>query len=402
MSEIEFSTITHSEQAFQDLQQVLEVFERQQRCRVKVLRFGRTEAWPNILDTALHAKGPDISQIGVTWLSSLVAMNALRPFTSDEVAAAGAPAAFYPACWESAHVMEAPETWAIPWESNTAVIFYRRDLLGDTGIDDGSAFCSPRAMEETLHRLRDTPVESAWMPPLGEPAWDLLHSASSWLFGAGGTFLTVDGKRTAFTSGPALTGLSAFFNLFRFINPASYLMAVENYITQFARGRVAAVVGPADYGLAILHRHMPADLRQQVGIALPPGVPTSTGSSLVIWRHTRQTQDREGLAVRLARFLSERQTQADLFHSGGGLPARRDVLPDLSLEMHNLKPSLEKALTEGRTYPAIKLWHRVETQLALALSEAAAAVLENPNSGLEVLLRQKLEPIAKRLDMTLG
>jgi hypothetical protein len=38
---------------------------------------------------SIYGDSPEISQIGAIWTSTLVAMNALRPFTSQEIAALG-------------------------------------------------------------------------------------------------------------------------------------------------------------------------------------------------------------------------------------------------------------------------------------------------------------------------
>jgi multiple sugar transport system substrate-binding protein len=402
MEEIEFSVIAHSDKYFNDLQRVVEIFEGKNHCRVRLLRLSWSDAWVNILDTALHAKGPDLSQIGTTWLSSLVAMNALRPFSAREIGEVGGETAFFPACWHSVQVFGSSEIWAMPWEANAFILLYRRDVLRQAEIRENSAFHSHSLMEKTLHSLENTGIESPWMPPLGKPAWDLLHSAASWVYGAGGSFLSADGRHAAFTSPEALRGLLEFFSLFRYINPANTLYALENYMDQFVRGRIGVVSCAATYALSMLQAAIKPELRHEVAAALPPGRPAVGGSSLVIWLHTRHTPERERLAVRLAQFLAGQPAQHDFFGSGGSLPVRRDVLETMDLYPNSLLPIMRLALQSGQVYPSIRLWNRVETQLAQALSEIAETILAHPNTDIETLLHQSLGQIAQRLDMTLG
>jgi multiple sugar transport system substrate-binding protein len=401
MSEIEFSFIANTEKFATDLIPVIERFERQNHCRVKLLRMKWEEAWPRILDAALHAKGPDISVIGTTWLSSLVAMNAIRPFSPREIQAVGGEDVFYPACWSSRGVAEDPQIWSMPWEANAYVLFYRRDVLEKAGVDEWDAFVTPQAISETLVRIQASGWASPWLVPLGVPAWDLLHSAASWIWGAGGAFLSSDTHQTRFAGSEALAGLKDFFALFRFIGQAERKMKSVDCMQRFVSGETAVVISAATYGLAMIMERMLPDLRAQVSTAPAPGIPVVGGSNLVIWRYTSHIPEREKLALRLAQYLSSHDGQSDYFQCGASLPVRPDVLENLILEPSSLIDTLKAVFEQGRTYPSVPMWSRVEGLLSQALMDIAHALLDDPNQEIEPLFVRHLAPVARRLDMTL-
>jgi hypothetical protein len=49
---------------------------------------------------AIHQTGPDISEVGSTWLSNLVSMAAIRPFSGSDVLKVGGQTAFVKGNWE--------------------------------------------------------------------------------------------------------------------------------------------------------------------------------------------------------------------------------------------------------------------------------------------------------------
>jgi len=94
MTDIEFSIIPDSDQDGEVIRRLVEDFRAKSQINVHVHGMTWGEAWPVLLTTASQGKGPDVSHIGSTWVSSLVIMNALRPFSAMEVAATGGAQAF--------------------------------------------------------------------------------------------------------------------------------------------------------------------------------------------------------------------------------------------------------------------------------------------------------------------
>jgi multiple sugar transport system substrate-binding protein len=153
------------------------------------------DAWGKLARIALYRSGPDVSEVGTTWLDALVSAGAVRPFTAHEVELLGGADAFLPVIWQT--VSPPPwqrQVWAIPWRADTRVIFYWRDMLEQAGVDEEGAFQTTERVEETMQCLQDSGIPVPW------GIWGLelfmgLHNAASWIWARGGDFVSADGRQ---------------------------------------------------------------------------------------------------------------------------------------------------------------------------------------------------------------
>src|SRR6185295_3255397 len=136
------------------IQPLLERFEAEQHVRVRLRLLAWDTAWSDLVKVALYSDGPDVSEIGSTWLGDLVAMNALRPFPEDEIAALGGANAFLTSAWQGTRLFGDAYTWAVPWVSGARLLYYRRSLLEQAGLDDCDAFVTAEQVERTLASLQ--------------------------------------------------------------------------------------------------------------------------------------------------------------------------------------------------------------------------------------------------------
>ncbi|HUS15315.1 MAG TPA: extracellular solute-binding protein, partial [Chloroflexia bacterium] len=214
--ELEFSVISPITSV---LQALLGQFEARYGTRVRLRELSWDSAWNDLFKSALHNDTADLSEVGSSWLGDLVAMRALQSFSASELAALQADTTFVPAAWRGTRLLGQTETWAIPWMMGARLLFYRRSLLTTAGVDEATAFTNAEALDRTLGRLQAAGVAIPWTVPLGSTHTTLLNVAS-WVWGAGGDFLSADGKRVQFSLGAARTGLRRYFALGRYLAPA--------------------------------------------------------------------------------------------------------------------------------------------------------------------------------------
>jgi multiple sugar transport system substrate-binding protein len=394
--EIKFSVITDDPDGADILSPLLEEYEAQHPVRVRVHTMTWEQAWPNLLQFALYGKGPDVSHIGSTWSNSLVMMNALRPFTPHEVAALGGPNAFVASIWQGDG-----QVWTIPWTAYTHVVCYRRDLLKRAGVDEQTAFETAEAMVETFRRIKSAGIRIPWIIST-DPCPDVLHIAANWVWGAGGDFVSDDGKHTLFNQPEALTGLKAYFELYHYLPPVARNLDSDQRFRLFAGGLAAAtIIGSIGISASRFHE-MAVGVREQLSTAVVPGIPWVGGDNLVIWRYTQGYPDREHAAMSLVSFLSSRRAQMRHYHATGALPARFDALSELAFEPGALAQTYERSFRTGRAYKAISMWTSVEHQLSQALDQVAADVMVNPAADIDSILHEHLDPLARRLDLMLN
>ena len=69
-------------------------FQNDRERRVRLQSFHWDNAWNELLQIGLFGKGPDVSEVGSTWLPSLADLKSLRPFRSYEVSLRWEPGFF--------------------------------------------------------------------------------------------------------------------------------------------------------------------------------------------------------------------------------------------------------------------------------------------------------------------
>lgn len=399
MTEIEFSFMSDEPAGRADvLRSALAEFEAQYNIHVRTRTFPWETAWAELVRIGLYRSGPDVSEVGSTWTESLVSMGALRPFTEQEAASVGGPSAFVSACWQSALIRDRAGrnvVQAIPMVADPRVLYYRHDLLERAGLDERVAFQTLAQLEKTLHSLQEAGIASPWVMPTRAHA--ALQVLASWVWGAGGHFISADGRCTQFNAPAARAGILAYFNLRRFMPPSG--LDAGQALAAFLQGQSAVTI--AKYGLFLSQVQEPYDAAPQVvanlAVAPVPAIPFVGGSNLVIWKHSRHPRE----AVELVRFLTAQHVQSHYIPQAGLLPARLSALGE-AIFTNDPSQVISETLKIGRGFSATYMWGLVEERLAATLGEMWEEILANPDLDVERVVTERVGTLAERLDDTLS
>ena len=332
---LELSIMNHGALFVEEVRALLRQFEQDTQIEVHLRVLEWRDAWAELVRAALYNDGPHISEIGNTWLSEFISMNALRPFIGMEVSRLGGAQQFLPSAWQSA-MSRGPSgvtvmAWAVPWLADMRLIHYRQDVLEQAGIEPATAFQSAATLLQTCARLHAAGVINPIVLPSRQSRMTLQNMAG-WVWGAGGDFTSPDGKKVLFASAEAKAGIYAYFDLARYM--AAEMRDLDEYQSDaaFLHGQAALTIsGPGCTARPIC----PAKWPRMPGRRVLPGVPYIGGSHLVIWKHTRYVEQ----ALTLIRFYQQRggpgAAGADLRpipHAPGSVNARtipqRSVLSD--------------------------------------------------------------------------
>src|SRR5512145_401590 len=79
------------------IEKSLEDFTRERHIAVDKHIFSWGNYWKALVDISVHQSGADLSEVGSTWVPSLVSMNSLRPFQPSDMSACGGTQALMPA-----------------------------------------------------------------------------------------------------------------------------------------------------------------------------------------------------------------------------------------------------------------------------------------------------------------
>jgi multiple sugar transport system substrate-binding protein len=395
MSELELS-IMSSTYPPDVLASALKEFEAREGIRVRMRVFSWDKGWAELMKVALYKTGPDISEVGTTWIDSLTMMDTLRPFTMGETASLGGPSVFLPSSWKSGSMLGGGQTWAVPWLSDTRLIYFRRDLFRQAGIDEQTAFETHEQLARTLHRLQENGVTAPWIMPTVQTL-TALHNLASWVWGAGGHFISADGRHTRFSEPEARAGMRAYFDLHRYLAPSTRNLDDSQANLMFRQGKTATIISGQWLMNAIRHQDATPKVAANLGVALVPGVPYVGGSNLVIWRHSRHVNE----AMELVRFLTSPQMQTSLFSQAGLLPARLDALTAAPFTTEQPFQVISTSLKTGRGFQAAYMWGLIEDGLIATLGMLWKAIFRNPELDIEQAVSERMEMLAQSLNHTL-
>jgi multiple sugar transport system substrate-binding protein len=369
--------------------------ERYPGINVEVQQIPWTAAHEKLLTAFVGESLPDVAQIGNTWLPEFHTLGALddlgpRVARSSVIAARS----YFPGIWET-NLVEGV-LCGVPWYVDTRVLFYRKDLLAAAGVA-----APPRTWTEWHDALRRLKARA------GPGRWAILLPTDEWaqpvILGLQNkaSLLTADGGDAAFRS-PAFREAATFYvSFFREgLAPALANTQIANLYQQFAAGDFAMyITGP--WNLGEFRRRLPPSLKDAWATApLPaatggrpgePGVSLAGGSSLVLFRTSKRSDD----AWKLIEFLSEPAQQVRFYALAGDLPARRDAWSDPLLSGDSAARAFEEQLDNVAATPRVPEWEQVAQKVAEHLEPAIRGVA-TVDEALEALDADVSALLAKR------
>lgn len=373
----------------------LEQFERENYIRVNLKVLEWETAWSSLVRTALYNENQDVSEIGSSWVSGLIKMDALRPFDERDWSNLGGPSAFLPDAWANGGSMGPGLQGAIPWLTGARLLYYRQSLLEKAGIDPATAFLTMESFHETLSKLQQNGVSSPWLVTT-EATHDILLNIGSWIWGKGGDFLTPDGKKTRFASPESLAGITSYFELGRFLSPEYKNLPPAGPDDRFIQDFNTATVVSGAWLYEAAERMLPPEQFQDIKVTLPPGTPYVGGSYLVVWKHSRNV----GAAIKLINFLTRSPAASQYGHHLGLLPTRMSELSDPVFAEPFWQTSIA-GIKAGRTFPALNLWGVVQDRLKQEFALIWKEVMDQPDADIGKIVAAHLIPLARRLNITL-
>jgi multiple sugar transport system substrate-binding protein len=396
MQEIELTIFDRGEGGRRIIQSLLDEFERSYNIHVKLQLLNWEAGWSKLLEVALYGNGPDLSEVGSTWVMDFVRMNAASNLSPVEVIRLGTEKDFFPMNWRSGVIPakndEGPVTWAIPWTSDVRLAYYRRDLFEKANLDPTHAFEHVDSLPTVLDALKSK--ENRLPLALSTQRSRInLHLMASWLWDKGGDFLTGDGNKVAFDSPEALRGMRQYFQLGEHIPATRRKMDDLEADNLFISGDAAMVFS----GWWILtNTSIPTGLRENISMTAMPGASFVGGTHLLAWKHSRKREQ----AFLLADFMVKHSAEHNIFPAYS-LPAYIPAWKKIQFIPEPHFSVVMNALQKGRSFPIGQLWGLVEKRLTDALPIVWERVLDSDENDVEKILAEMLVPLARRINITL-
>lgn len=398
MQEIKFSVMSNESYPGQTAERfapVLDAFEQQTHIRVNLTVIPWHTGWSQIIKYGLYGQGPDVSELGTTWIASLASMGALRPFTPSEVASLGGPEAFFPGGWDVNFLPGDPKAWGIPWLADTLVVYYWKDTLAEAGIGDAQdAFSTPEKMQQTLKQLQQHGIQYP-LAMLLQSSHRIMHQAVNWVWNSGGDLLSPDGKQITFADEASTRGLHNYFNLLPYIEPGMRSNDA-NHVELFTNKKVAVMIDGLRYD--VIGRRNDPNWREKIGIANLFRNVWVGGMNFGIWKHSRRSAE----CIEWIRFLHNQAATSPVQLHEVMLYAQRESFTHSPDQEPLYYQTCEQALKWGRGFPSAKGWGSIEEKLEKAVKNAWEFLQANPTATPQDAIREQIEPLVRRLNLTIG
>lgn len=374
---------------------LLAEFERLHKIHVNLEMLNWESGWSKLVGVALYGHGPDLSEVGSTWVMDFVRMNAVSDLTPNEIIRLGGEKAFFPVNWRSGvpgGEGEAQVACAIPWTSDVRLAYYRRDLFQKAGLDPAQVFAHVHALPEAIQTLKASGVDVPLVLATQRSRNDL-HLMASWLWDMGGDFLTPDGSRVAFDSPQALHGMKHYFELGKHISEARRRVDDTEVDQLFIAGEAAMVFS----GWWILvEPQMSASVRSNVAVTAMPKASFVGGTHLLPWKHSRKREQ----AFLLADFLVKHSAEYNIFPTYS-LPAYIPSWDKIDFLEEPHFSVILNAMKNGRSFSIGQLWGLVEKRLTDAMPIVWEKVFETGVDSVEQVLADTIVPLAHRINLTM-
>lgn len=348
------------------VKQLLPEFEREHPgLHVSVQQLPLTAAHQKLLTAYAGDSVPDITQLGNTWVSEMVALDAIEPLDARVAASKVIDKAdYFPAIW-STNVIDGT-LYGVPWYVDTRLLFYRKDLLAKVGYD---------------HPPRDWAEWQAMMVKLAQPKGQTygvllptneFEQLLSLALQQDDPLLRDGGRYGNFRSPGFKKALAFYVSMFKDQQaPMMTNVGVGNPWAAFGQGFFAFYLsGP--WNIGEFRKRLPPEQQGDWGtVALPgpngPGASSAGGSSLVIFRQSTHKED----AWALVEFLSRPTVQERFYQILGDMPPRRSSWEAPALRGDDKAAAFRDQLERVKPTPPVAEWERIVTEMQLVAAQAS-------------------------------
>lgn len=365
----------------QTIDHELELFHQlNPKIRVEYEIFSWSRAWFQLMQAVKQKSGPDVIQVGSTWIRTFAYLGALQKLNESNFTADNFLPFFYDICRCFDHL------WAVPWFCDSRVLFYRKDYLEKSGINPSEIqtwdlFLSACAKLSKLHTVTHN------ISPLGfssqkDPS--ILQDIACFLWSHGGCFLSKDGKHSVINEANSKQGINFFLNLIssNHISRTSLEQGVGEVVENFFfHDEYAFLISSSwplqEYLNPLFKRFVGRNKAKNFGVMLVPSGPAGRfnfagGSSLAVTSFARHPDE----SFAFLEFMTAKDSIERYCKNINMLPSRKDITVAFS-QIENSREVFSQAVNKfGRTYPPHPLWGSIEQIVVDGLAHSLKEYLE--------------------------
>ncbi|KNE22342.1 sugar ABC transporter substrate-binding protein [Virgibacillus pantothenticus] len=343
------------------LKQLTEKFEKENEgIKVDVQAIPWDSAHDKLLTAVASGNGPDILQLGTTWVPEFAEAGALLDLTEYmEEHPEFAPENYFDG---AAEIMQFDDQIVgIPWYVDTRVLYYRTDLLAEVGYDKAP---------ETWEELQDAAKKLA---DRGEDQYgldiDQNDQITPFIFAwQNGYDANLKENKLNFDT-PEFIGAMEYYTSF-FKEGSSQVEQGEDIIQAFANGKKPMFFsGP--WMVNILNEQAP-DAEGKWSVAVMPGKETKAssmgGATLSIFHNSENVDN----ALKFLSYMNETETQLEWLDISNTLPSKPESWENPKLQDDPMYSVFGEQLKESKAGLQTEQFERIAQELLSSLERVNA------------------------------
>lgn len=357
------------------LEERLAQFTKETKIPAQVVVLDWGEAWSRISEALETGQGPDVLQLGTTWVSFFASQGKLAVL--DAHLGQVDPSRFVPVSWKTTQVDGQNSIYAVPWFMDVRVLMANKTMLDQAGLDvanlnsvDGFRLALDQFKQQNKANASGTAIYPFAFP--GKSDWNIPHNFAPWIWSQGGDFIVKENEqwKSNLLNPKTIKGIKLYvsFVLDSLVNASTLKENTAQVTGRFNNGEQLFSVNTSEVIMQTrVDESIGGTLNSRIGqdgiatFAIPAGsagsVPFIGGSNLAL----PKAKQNDAKALRLLLFLT-RGDNLDIYTQKiGFLP------PDTTVLSEWAQDSLYKVLVEqaqtGKAYPNIPNWGAIESIL---------------------------------------
>lgn len=333
----------------EQVQPILDAFTDETGITVNVQSIPWSAAHDRLLTSVASGEGPDVVQMGTTWMAEFVDAGALMDISEyTESSEDLKPENFFEGNVATTQIDGA--TYAIPWYTETRALYYRTDLLEEVGYPE-----APQTWDE----LKDAATK---LSERGDNMYGFNVDSADQTFAMmfarqNGSELLNENNEPQFTE-PEFTEAMEYLNGFIQDGAAPGQDLGLDISQTFGGEGIVPMFISGPWMISIINENAP-DIEGNWATAVLPEGPENNlsntgGANLAIWNSTENVDN----AVLLLEFMSKPENQLQFLETSSSLPANMEAWEDEALS-NELITTFGEQLENSEHMPLLPEWEQI-------------------------------------------
>jgi multiple sugar transport system substrate-binding protein len=357
------------------LESILADFEKQSGLQTKVVVLDWGEAWSRIHSALEKGEGPDVLQLGTTWVPYYASKGWLAPLDSyQEQLKMGR---FLENSLKTTKVLGDSSYYAVPWFVDARVLMGNRKILDSLQIkpEDVATYEGFKKALKTISNAALTTPEGISIAPYGFPGksdWNIPHNFAPWIWSEGGDFLQdVNGSlQSALLNKQTIIGIRKYlgFVLDTLSSVETLKENTANVTQRFNNGELAFILNTSEVVMQTRIGQVDGGLQEspigQAGLytlPIPSGSEGSVsfvgGSNLCLPAAKAKSKN----AIKLLEYLTQPGSLDRYTARIGFIPPDVNTLEKWGND--SLYVAMVSGAKSGKVYPSLPQWGEIEGML---------------------------------------